>query len=77
MRISCDADDPGYAEWMKLGETRFEVKVFLDDAEVREVITADEEAGMLVRYRKNDEGRLIVENGIFLRETLYGRVELH
>lgn len=77
MRISVDRDDPGYAEWESLGETRYSAKVFLDGVEMRGVITADEEAGMVVRYRMKDNGLIVIENGDVVRETLYGVVELH
>lgn len=75
MRISCDTLDPGYLEWNKIG--RLAARVYLDGVEMRDVITADEEAGMVIRYRRNTKGLFVVAAGIVSRETLYGVVELH
>lgn len=75
MRISCEEDDPGYLDCHNI--VRVTAKVYLDGVEIRDVVTADEEEGMLVRYCRKDNGLLIVENGIVLRETLHGVVELH
>jgi len=75
MRISCDRDDPGYVEYVKLRP--IVPRVFLDGVEIKEVITADEEAGMLIRYLRGMDGLIRVEKGIAVREVLYGRVELH
>lgn len=81
MRLSVDRDDSGFLEWAKLGTGRFAVKIFLDGVEIRDVITADEEAGMLVRYVRDGNSFAIDRdiNGrqFVRRETLYGVVELH
>ena len=71
MRISIDPSDPGY----KLGPQRL-VRVFLDDVEMRYVITADDEAGMVVQYQRDGKGSLIVDFGLgeCVCETLYGAV---
>lgn len=75
MRISCDPNDPGYDEWKAL--SGLATRVYLDGVEMRNVITADEEAGMIVRYKSHMGGGLIMDRGVVLRETLYGLVELH
>lgn len=75
MRISCDPNDPGYIEWNSVG--RLNARVFLNGTEIRDVITADEEAGMLVHYVRGESGNLLIRNGVVIRKTLYGKVELH
>lgn len=75
MRISSDRTDPGFDEWDKI--ERLAARVYLDGVEIKDVITADEEAGMVIRYKRNAGGGLVLDGHVLVRETLYGVVELH
>lgn len=72
MRLSCDRNDPGYHP------AATKVRVYLNGAERTKVITADEEARLIVRFQTDEKGRLIKneKRDDVLRETLYGDVRI-
>ena len=73
MRVSVDKHDPGYAPIL-VGR----VKVFVDGHERSGVITADEEARMLVVACVNERGvhQLNNDRTEVKRETVYGHVRI-
>lgn len=73
MRLSVDDTDPGYSR------LAFGVRVFLDGAEVKRVITADEERGLIVQHAVNEHGDLLWADRSrkqLRREMRYGDVRI-
>lgn len=70
MRISADKNDSGYTKGcMRL------YGVYLDGVLQTNVVTADEEEGIVIRTPEDADG-LIVVDGFFAEDTLHGRVML-
>lgn len=46
MRVSIDPNDPGYSVHAE------RARMLLDGVEVRDAVTADEEQGLVIRYRR-------------------------
>lgn len=78
MRLSVDSSDPGYPRWLALQSQDCKVRVFLDDAEVCDVVACDEERGQIVCYRKDSSGELVIDRIAreIATETLTGRVRI-
>jgi hypothetical protein len=74
MRISVDKRDKGHR--FDLDLTR--VRVYLDDAPFTRAVTADEEDGLIVAYKHDEEGRAVVnpDGNAFVLETLRGKVRI-
>jgi len=72
MRVSADSKDPGYIE----PGTRWNVKITLDGAEVRDVVTADSDEGFIVRHARDADGRLRLNGGHFVEERIDGTVTI-
>jgi hypothetical protein len=72
MRISADPNDPGHEAYA----INPRVMVFLDGDPQRGVVTADDEQGVLIRYRLDDRGMPVVEEDRFALEVKVGRVEV-
>lgn len=72
MRRSGNPDDCGYVNPQE-GARTF---VFLDGVELRDVITADDEEGMVVQAKRDEKGLLVVDYiaGEVVTETRYGAV---
>lgn len=53
------------------------VKVFLNEQPIRQVVVADEEQGLIERY-KQEGGKFVIdrEQGVAVRETLHGKVKI-
>lgn len=72
MRISVDDRDPGYCAtpWV------FQVAIQLDGQRLDDVVTADEEAGIVVRYSRSPKGYLVRDQSGegFQTEQLQGTV---
>jgi len=56
MRYSVREDDAGHHAWQKLRDDGLGPAVFLDGVEVKEVATADDEIGYVLRYVLNSDG---------------------
>lgn len=79
MRISCDENDPGYHNWLKLrSDAGAWNKVLLDGKEIKDVITADDERGYVLRYVRSLTGNIRVDYGAkkAITEELHGKVEI-
>ena len=50
MRVSIDRDDPGYEAYSNIVTRGNIIRVFLDGVEQHHVLTADEEAGSVLRH---------------------------
>lgn len=70
MRISADKNDSGHSP-----EGIRQYDVYLDGVVCSEVITADEQQGLIIRVMRDESG-LVVVNGEVVIEALYGKVEL-
>ena len=81
MRISSDENDPGFRAYKRLmkppgPDTTVSVRVYLDGAVVKDVVTADDEECMLVRYCRAPNGDLVVDGDEIRTEMLRGRVDI-
>lgn len=75
MRVSVDKDDPGF---IGIGPTTPRYRVYLDDREVKLVITADDEAGIVICHKVDENGRAVLGPVPYelASETLRGRVRI-
>lgn len=76
MRLSVRADDPGNILYASMGYLGRKVRVKLDGEEISAVITADEEEGFVVRYRKDVDDHFVIEDDEAVTETITGKVEI-
>lgn len=83
MRISATRTDPGFETYSSLSlETRRNLRVLLDgqplDPERYAVVTADEEAGLIEAFEKDEKGRLKMdrESDSLPLATLRGKVTI-
>ncbi|WP_424813564.1 hypothetical protein [Roseococcus sp. YIM B11640] len=74
MRVSIVEGDPGY---MPPGAT-IGFKILLDGEEQNACVTADEEQGLIVRYKRGEGGKLLAValDGDLIREEVRGKVEI-
>ncbi|WP_347883230.1 hypothetical protein [Pseudomonas aestiva] len=72
MRVSVDQHDPGYSPGL-IGRG---VKVFLDGVEQRQVVTADDELGLIVMYDLDEQGNVKVEGDEVVWVTVHGAVKI-
>lgn len=72
MRVSIDDED---ARRLLVGAG---VRIFLDGLELAQVISADEEARTIERYRTDERGRVLLKHDRTgaQRETLHGTVRI-
>lgn len=77
MRVSIDPHDRGYDQFIKLGGHSVMINVILDGEYQRDVVTADEELG-LVEIPVRNNGSLVVDpiKGEFVHHVKYGKVEI-
>lgn len=77
MRISANEDDAGFAAWKRVPEDRRrDIRIFLDGAEQRRVVTADADQGIVVRLKEDAAGQIFVLNDEIAQETLTGNVRI-
>jgi len=74
MRISINPNDPGYVNFRRFCRAR----VFLDDVEIRDVLTADEEKGEVDVVCKDRFGnvQLNKDTGFVVHEIVTGDVRV-
>jgi hypothetical protein len=71
MRISVNPKDKGFRSDAR------QFKVTVDGILVARCITADDDLGMVVRYKTDDSRRIAVDGGAATIETVYGRVKIN
>lgn len=78
MRISADPLDPGFGRYLNLMDQSTPVTIYLNDVEIEDVITADDEAGKVRAYLRDESGRLMVdpETGHVCAQTFTGEVRI-
>lgn len=76
MRLSVRVNDPGNFLYAAMGRLGSEVRIKLDGAEVDNVITADEEEGFITRYKRDEDGRLLIDGDHAAEDTVHGKVEI-
>lgn len=72
MRVSAQTDDVGYEAYQNVVARGYQIKVTLNDYEVKDCYTADDEAGYVLKAVRP----LSVEDGNIVTETLYGDVKI-
>ncbi len=72
MRVSADPQDPGYSP----GLTGRGVKVFLDGVEQHQVVTADDELGLVVMYDVDENGQVKMDGEMVRRINAQGTVRI-
>jgi hypothetical protein len=71
MRLSSIRDDVGYAR------NCFNVKIYLEDVQVRFSVVADEEQGYIEVYEEDGQGNIVVnEDGTIPTKRIFGRVRI-
>jgi len=70
MRISVHKDDPGYRP---IDELR-SYEIYLDGVQQRDVLTADEDEGFVLRYRRGRDEKLVVFDDLLQEERVEGVV---
>ncbi len=73
MRYSMEKTDPGYEPYGALKASGKDVNVFLNDVKQTKCVTADDEAGIVVRYCEDQRG---AAGARLLTETVAGVVRL-
>lgn len=70
MRVSVQKSDCGYVD------NNWEYEVYLDNELQTHAITADEEEGYILRYKKDEDGELIINKveDDFETEIVHGKV---
>ncbi len=58
MRISADERDAGFAYWNMARANGKNARIFLDDEEIGDVVTADEDRGFIKVVLRDASGRL-------------------
>lgn len=78
MRVSIRPNDSGYRNWVQLASMGKRIIVKLDGEQQTLCITADDEAGVIVRHVKDNDGNLIFDKDrqAFEDEVRHGRVEI-
>lgn len=74
MRISVDEKDAGWLAHERLLSERKHIAILLDGAQQRGVITADEEAGEILRVARDTDGYIIAEGDNAKTEIVRGDV---
>lgn len=55
-RISATEGDDGYGQWLVCKENNRWPKVMLDGSEVKDVVTADDERGLIIKFVMDETG---------------------
>ncbi|WP_313666221.1 hypothetical protein [Shinella sp.] len=76
MRLSVNCGDDGHSQWISLKSLGRTADIFLDGVWQANVVTVDDEAGTVLRYKTGDDGRLIVDGDEFICELVKGEVEI-
>lgn len=74
MRLSIDKSDPGFSH----RAVGLRANIFLDEQPAKDVITADEDQGLIVRYRRSEDGQVMIDEEAksFVVETVRGKVRI-
>lgn len=77
MRMSTDKDDAGYEEWRRAAADSYgRILVMLDGIEIKDVVLADEEAGLAVIFARDEKGDFIIDGDHIRREERHGVVQI-
>ena len=72
MRVSVREEDPGYNL-----AVAFNCSIIVDGVDVTlRCFTADEEKGIALCYKHDEDGKLYVDSGMMAEEILHGKVEI-
>lgn len=74
VRLSVRESDPGYDLWVQNFDAGRIPRIFLDGEEQKEVVTADDEAGIVIRAVTDADGHLIFDDEEYLTEEVSGDV---
>ncbi len=78
MRVSVFESDPGHGAFLEI-KARSNGRgpdVYLDGVLMSQAVTADDELGVVVRPKRDDDGALLVRDHRLQYETLRGQVEI-
>lgn len=76
MRFSVNKEDAGYQNYQALRSAKVVIDVLVDGEEVKDVRTADDLVGIVVRGVRDDKGNFKTIAGNFVEETIRGKVEI-
>lgn len=72
MRLSVDKTDRAYST----SRDGYRARVTLDGETQTGCITADEEEGMVVRFARDPDGKMVVVGGMAVTEIVFGHVTI-
>lgn len=76
MRISLDKTDPGYVKLAELLSDGYCIRVTIDGVEPRDVVTADEDEGIVIAQRYTAEDNPVFMNGVPVLNRMTGDVKI-
>lgn len=77
MRISVDKSDKGYATYVRNALMRDkDIRVFLNDVEQEDVITADDSLGYLLKAKRDVFGLLVRDGDAHATVQVYGEIRI-
>lgn len=77
MRLSTVEGDPGFLRWAQMSsDERSKIVVLFNGTPQKGCVTADEEEGLIVLERRDDDGRFVIKGDRIIRDTLSGRVTI-
>lgn len=78
MRMSVIKTDSGYENWISAREAGRIPRVLLDGVEQRDVVIADEEAGLVLKNMRDADGNIVLNErrNAVVRTALYGHVRI-
>ncbi|MBX9934545.1 MAG: hypothetical protein K2Y56_24020 [Methylobacterium sp.] len=76
MRVSVERTDPGFREALTTIPARERYTVFLDSVAQEAVITADEEAGLVICHERDGDGYWRHQDGEMIRIERRGAVRI-
>lgn len=77
MRISVDKSDKGYSTYVRNAYMRdLDIRVFLNDVEQRDVVTADDALGFVLKAKRDKSGLLVKGDDEFSTEQVFGNVRI-
>jgi hypothetical protein len=76
MRISVKMTDPGYQTYVGIKRSDLTIAVTLDGEAVRDVLIADEEQGYIERFLRDENGKPVRSDGLWVAQAFCGVVAI-
>jgi hypothetical protein len=76
MRISVKMTDPSYETYVAIKRSDLTISITLDGKEVRDVMIADEEKGYIERFIRDEKGKPVRSDGMWVAQVFCGVVAI-